>query len=141
MEGGCLPHSVVLTTRHLLKHDHRRHLPPLSLDSLPPTEETAHSSVWHKGRAGLNGLNGSTAPGHGGSDQLNGPHCVAAVVTGGSQKRLRPFKRPFGSACVLSRATRQRHRHFHALSTPHPLTAPRRVCYELLERKKEPRRR
>lgn len=67
--------SVVHTTRHLLKYDQ---------SPAPPCSSYGGSSFQHahKGWVQLNGLNGSRAPGHGGSDQLNGPHCVP-MVTGG----------------------------------------------------------
>lgn len=69
---------------------------PSFLRTLPPSLAPSHrgdSSFQrvHKGRAGLNGLNGSAAPGHGGSDQLNGPHCVAVVVTGGLAETAQAF--------------------------------------------------
>lgn len=66
-------------------------LPPSS--KLSPLSRRGDSSFQHvhKGRAGLNGLNGSAAPDHGGSDQLNGPYCVAAVVTGGLAETAQAF--------------------------------------------------
>lgn len=72
--GEPLP-SVVQTTRHLLKYDQA---------PAPPFSSYGGSSFQraHKGWVQLNGLNGSRAPGHGGPDQLNGPHCVP-MVTGG----------------------------------------------------------
>lgn len=66
---------LVHTTRHLLKYDQ---------SLAPPYSSYGDSSFQraHKGLVELNELNGSKAPGHGGSDQLNGSHCVP-MVTGG----------------------------------------------------------
>lgn len=76
--GGAKPlPAEVHTTRHLLKYDQARAPPYSSYGGSP----FLHA---HKAWVQLNGLNGSGAPGHGGSDQLNGPHCVP-MVTGGEQ--------------------------------------------------------
>lgn len=61
-----------------------RHLPKYDQSLAPPYSSYGDSSFQraHKGLVELNELNGSKAPGHGGSDQLNGSHCVP-MVTGG----------------------------------------------------------
>lgn len=73
-QGGLLP-VVVHTTRHLFKYDQ---------SPAPPFSSYRGTSFQraHKDWVQLNGLNGRRAPGHGGSGQLNDPHCVP-MVTGG----------------------------------------------------------
>lgn len=92
----------------------------------------------HKGQAGLNGLNGSAAPGHGGSDQLNGPHCVATAVTGGLAENGSGFLR--GHLAAPAFFAEQRGGNAGISKTPRSLSPspnhnPRRVVMNFREEK------
>lgn len=105
LRGGPLP-SAVHTTRHLLKCDQ---------STATPCSSYAGSSFQraHKGWVQLNGLNGSRAPGLGGSDPLNGPHYVP--WSQGATRTGLIFKRPFIRPVFLSEQRRNRHFHFRGM--------------------------